>query len=335
MEPRTDTTHKIKHRSPSYPSIDLGTAVQNAAVLYGKPGEGIKKNATHTDIAMSTMGYLPKSSKGMRALAAMISYGLLAEEGAGVQRTVRLTPAALKLQYYTPEDTERIPILQEMAVRPKIFKEIIDHYTGQLPNDATIEKYLMVTKEFNPEAVRPLVKAFRLTYQFANLGGSGILSMDEDDEETGQETLEFPYEADASTGAEQQRQPQPLKSPAYKETRDVKMNNQEDMRTLTFPLPRGRIAFLEVPAHSSTDDFNFMLKSLELVKDAWGGQPDLRDSARTAPKIRFGQAMWHGQETDSQVTVVGYWGELDGRHYVEIEGSKTGVPFDEIEYDDV
>ena len=334
MEIRTEATLAKKHRSPSYPSIDLGEAVEKVALLYGqRQGEGIKKNPTHTETAMSTMGYLPKSSKGMRALAAMISYGLLAEDGAGFQRTVRLTPSALQLQHLDNEDPDRVAILQEMAIRPKIFKEIIETYPGQLPNDATIEKYLKVTKDFNPDAVRPLIRTFRLTYQYANLGYPGILSMDEDDEETGQETFEFLSDTDKASGVGPQGQALPQKSPKHEEGRNLKMNNQEEMRTLTIPLPGERMAFLEVPHHSSAADFRFMQKYLELMQDAWIGHPDLRDSARKAPKIRFGPATWHGQETDSIVTVVGYWGELNGQHYVEIEGSNTGVPFDEIEYD--
>lgn len=333
METNAETTQSNqakKHRSPSYPSIDLETAVQRVAMLY----DGIKKNPTHVETAMVTMDYKPKSSTGMRAVAAMISYGLLEEEGAGPQRTVRLTKSALDLQHLAQDDPDRMEILKDMALRPKIFKEIVDYYPGQLPNDATIEKYLKVSKDFNPEAVRPLIRDFRLTYQFANLEKSGTLSEENGDGAAGQAALDFPEDEGKRNETDQQRQPPPANPPKQREVRNVKMNNQEDMRTLTIPLPGERIAFLEVPAHSSADDFRFMLKYLELMKDAWVGHPDLRASARTAPKIRFGAATWKGPETDQPVTVVGYWGELDGRYYVEIEGSNTGVPFDEITYDE-
>lgn len=330
MDTTADIGQRKKQRSPSYPSIDLGTAVRDVAKLYGKPGEGIKRNATPTDVAMSTMGYMPKSSKGMRALAAMISYGLLAEEGAGLQRTVRLTEAALDLQFLADDDPERIAILKEMAMRPKIFKEIIEAYPGELPNDLTIERYLVRTKGFNPEAVRTLIRAFRATYQYVNLGNPGILSEDEGGEESGQESLDFPDDGGTPSGAGQQRQSPPSKPPKYEEGRDVRMNNQEGMRTLSILLPEQRIAFLDIPTPASASDIRFMVKYLALMEETLVFPPP----ARTAPRIRFGEAMWHGPDTDQPVKVIGYWGERDGQHYVEIEGSNTGVPFDEIEYDE-
>lgn len=330
MEPNVEAVQGKRHRSPAYPSIDLKTAVERVAMLY----DGIKKNPTHVETAISTMGYKTGSSTGVRALAAMISYGLLEEDGAGAQRTVRLTKQGLDLHLLSQDDPDRLVILRDMALRPKIFEDIVNLYPEKLPNDATIEKYLKVTRGFNPDVVKPLIRDFRATYEFANLGNSGTLSEEEIDSEVGQETLDFPEDEGKRNETGQQRQPPPANPPKQREVRNVKMNNQEDMRTLTIPLPGERIAFLEVPAHSSADDFRFMLKYLELMKDAWVGHPDLRASARTAPKIRFGAATWNGPETDQPVTVVGYWGELDGRYYVEIEGSNTGVPFDEITYDE-
>jgi len=50
------------------------------------------------------------------------------------------------------------------------------------------------------------------------------------------------------------------------------------------------------------------------------------------PEVRLGKAVWKNQDTDQPVTVVGRYGEADGRQYVKIEGSDTGVPLDEIEY---
>lgn len=331
METKTEAPQAKRHRSPSYPSIDLETAVEKVAMLYGD----IRKNPAHIEAAVESMDYTPGSSATLRAIAAMINYGLVEEEGAGSQRTLRLTKPALDLQHLTKDDPDRLSILQQMALRPKIFEEIFNYYPGQLPNDTTIEKYLKITRGFNPDAVRLLIRNFRSTYQYANLTSLGMLSLseEEDEEETRQATLDFQEYQQKPSGIGQQRQPPSADVLKQTEGRNVKMNNQEEMRTLTIPLPGERMAFLEVPSHSSAADFRFMQKYLELMQDAWIGHPDLRESARKAPKIRFGPATWHSQETDSLVTVVGYWGELDGRHYVEIEGSNTGVPFDEIEYD--
>jgi len=49
---------------------------------------------------------------------------------------------------------------------------------------------------------------------------------------------------------------------------------------------------------------------------------------------RFGKALWRRQDGDEPVTVVGYLGRHEGREYVGIAESTTGVPLDEIVYDE-
>ena len=48
--------------------------------------------------------------------------------------------------------------------------------------------------------------------------------------------------------------------------------------------------------------------------------------------VRAGDATWENQDSSTPVEVTGYLGERDGRHYVSIAGSETGVPLDEIRY---
>lgn len=48
---------------------------------------------------------------------------------------------------------------------------------------------------------------------------------------------------------------------------------------------------------------------------------------------RTGPAIWRNKDSDTPVTVTGYLGPgPDGREYVSIEGSNTGIPLDEIEF---
>jgi len=53
----------------------------------------------------------------------------------------------------------------------------------------------------------------------------------------------------------------------------------------------------------------------------------------TAPKIKTGNATWRNKDIDQPVRITGYLGKgPDGRDYVSIDGSATGVPLDEIQY---
>ncbi len=43
-----------------------------------------------------------------------------------------------------------------------------------------------------------------------------------------------------------------------------------------------------------------------------------------------GEYVWVANGVDIPVTVTGYLGEVDGVHYVSIDGSSTGVPAGEL-----
>ena len=49
---------------------------------------------------------------------------------------------------------------------------------------------------------------------------------------------------------------------------------------------------------------------------------------------RTGPAIWRTKDTDEPITVTGYLGEHDGRHYYRIDGSTTGVPVDDVAWPD-
>src|SRR5882724_11881835 len=78
---------KRKHRSPSYPYLNLQEAINMANELY-------KKESRHkipVEVAIADLGYSPTSGSGLRVLAALLNFGLLSEEGASEGRKVGLS----------------------------------------------------------------------------------------------------------------------------------------------------------------------------------------------------------------------------------------------------
>lgn len=45
--------------------------------------------------------------------------------------------------------------------------------------------------------------------------------------------------------------------------------------------------------------------------------------------VKPGQYIWRAKDHDQLVVVEGVMGEVQGRIYVKIQGSNTGIPFDE------
>lgn len=63
-------------------------------------------------------------------------------------------------------------------------------------------------------------------------------------------------------------------------------------------------------------------------------RPNMEERASTTEKdIRLGEAIWRSKEGDQPIAVTGDMGVgPDGRRYVSVSGSKTGVPLDEIKH---
>lgn len=60
-------------------------------------------------------------------------------------------------------------------------------------------------------------------------------------------------------------------------------------------------------------------------------EPTITTEPEESPKT--GPAIWRNKDSDTPVTVTGYLGEgPDGRTYVSVEGSQTGIPLDEITF---
>lgn len=54
----------------------------------------------------------------------------------------------------------------------------------------------------------------------------------------------------------------------------------------------------------------------------------------TATEVKPGPATWRGKDADTPVVLTGDFIEVNGKKYVTIEGSKTGIPLEEIIYPD-
>lgn len=154
------------HRSPAYPSLDLASAVDRARVFYSYE----KRSAANVVVAVSHWGYGPLSSGGKQTLAALISYGLMKDEGSSEQRKVSLTDLAFRILLDDrPDSPERELAIKRAALTPRIHQEILAKWPGLEVSDANLRHYLLVERKFNETGARDLVKELRATVSFAGL----------------------------------------------------------------------------------------------------------------------------------------------------------------------
>jgi hypothetical protein len=186
---------KQKKRSPSYPGIDLPTALQRAKAIY----DAQRNSPAHVDAILQHWGYKPKSGAGLVALAALKKFGLMQDEGSGEARQARLTDLALDILLDSRDDSsERDAKIRQAALNPTIHRELWEDHGGSLPpSDAGLVYELTRKRDFTENAARELLREFRNTISFANLEGGGSLSRHEGDgDDQGDEELKTQVQTD-------------------------------------------------------------------------------------------------------------------------------------------
>lgn len=153
-------------RSPAYPAFGLASAIGKLQSFYAAQ----QRNAVGVEAAAESLGYqTARSGAAQRTIAALISYGLIAEEGSGSSRKLKITDAGRKILLLPENDGERRELLQQAALSPRIYREMLTEWPESLPSDKELSKYLTFAKAYHEDAVPALTKAFRETYEFAKL----------------------------------------------------------------------------------------------------------------------------------------------------------------------
>jgi len=188
-------------RSPPYPSISLGKALDRVKRLHAK--------ALHHPVGVKVLAdawdYQVKSSGLWATAAALMQYGFLTDEGSGDKRKFTLTDKALRIvRDPNPESEKRLAVIKQAALAPKIFKELWASYgTAKAMSDMIFKSHLTVDRydrglaPYGDAAADEVIKAYKETISFAKLSDSDTLPAGSEEKEpdgegtdTSQETPE-------------------------------------------------------------------------------------------------------------------------------------------------
>ena len=173
---------KKRVRSPSYPALNLETAIERARDIY----DNEKRHAAPVAVVAKHWGTTITNSSGLRGIAALKQFGLIVEEGSGDDRHVRLTDRALDILIPQSRNSpDQQQAIRDAALSPKIHKKLWDHYRGHLPSDESLKAYLIRQHEFNDTHVQGFVKQIRETVAFARLDVAENNHTQEDDDANG------------------------------------------------------------------------------------------------------------------------------------------------------
>jgi hypothetical protein len=153
-------------RGPSYPAMGIEEAIQKAQQFWAAE----KRSAAPIVAAARHWGYSETSSSGKVAVAALLHYGLLEDQGSKDSRTVKLSPRGLDIVLDAPDSPERLKAIQEAVRAPRLYADILTKWgAGELPSDQTMRYYLLRERGFNEGSVTGFLKDFRASVSFAKL----------------------------------------------------------------------------------------------------------------------------------------------------------------------
>ena len=153
-----------KIRSPNYPSIDLGRAVERVNQLYPDVQRG---EFAYGDAARA-WNYSSVSGPVRRTMGALRQYGLIEHRKGD---NAKLTTRALTLILREPESREYRSALRDAALDPPLFTELEENGKGAAAADA-LRQYLVVEKNFTKEGATQFIEVFHAARGLANLDES-------------------------------------------------------------------------------------------------------------------------------------------------------------------
>ncbi|HEX4493412.1 MAG TPA: hypothetical protein VH914_19570 [Acidimicrobiia bacterium] len=233
-----------KGRSPSYPGINLETAISRAQKLYAEEG----RNAAPMGAITGHWGYTsPKTGPAAVTYAALKKFGLLGENGRGDERMGKLTDLALDI-ILNPDQSAQARAIRSAALTPPIHTELWEkHKEHGLPSDDSLRYELVRNRGFTESGAAEFIREFRDTVSFAQLTQAATVGP----------------EIPPSTPRLPEQKP-PLMPPA---TPTVG-------RSLLLPLPGGGSATIETTRPVTEAEWTMLETVLSTMKASFIGTPD-------------------------------------------------------------
>jgi hypothetical protein len=159
-------------RSPSFPFIALAKALERVRALSEVAGH---REVSFEELA-TAWNYGIHSSGVLQTIGALGQFGLLESRGPSKARRFQLTPEALRLVEEPNLGSENYRVaLQRTALRPKIFSELAQQFSGTRITDAAMIQYLIQGRReigelpFTERGAKDVVGRFKETLGFAGI----------------------------------------------------------------------------------------------------------------------------------------------------------------------
>ncbi len=153
-----------------FPFINLQKSLQRAKEL-------VDADRNHKGIsvpmAFAAWGYSEKSSGGFQTVAALMSYGILEDEGANSDRRVKFTSDG-KRYFATELDEDKDLLRKRFASHPPLLRHLIDEWGSRIPPDHIARTYLKTEIGLNEQSSRTVLGILKENLNYAGSIKSSI-----------------------------------------------------------------------------------------------------------------------------------------------------------------
>lgn len=184
-------------RSPNYPAMSLPEAIERIEKIHLEE----RHLEAPREVMAKHLGYNSINGSSLKALSALLKYGLL-EKTTGDRR--RVTELALQI-LHPRTDTERAAAIKDAAFRPALFQDIAAEWPNGKPSDANLRAYL-IRRNFATDAIPEVIDAYRKTVE--------LVAAESGSYTEGSEPEQKASEMPAQTTAAQQRRDPPPRTPS-------------------------------------------------------------------------------------------------------------------------
>ncbi|MGC2525871.1 MAG: hypothetical protein WA417_25010 [Stellaceae bacterium] len=186
-------------RSPNYPAMSLPEAIDRIGAIHQKE----QHLEAPREVMAKHLGYNGIHGSSLKALSALLKYGLL-EKTAGDRRRV----TELALQILHPRDpVERSSAIRDAAFRPALFAEIAKEWPNGTPSDTNLRAYL-IRRNFAQDAIPEVIDAYRKTIELVAAESGSYTEAPEPERKTPQMPAQ-------TAPAQQRRDPTPSYTTSY------------------------------------------------------------------------------------------------------------------------
>jgi hypothetical protein len=147
-------------RSPNYPAISLAEAVKRIEQVHARE----RQHPATREVIIKGMGYNGVHGASLGAISAAIKYGLLEQVGKGPDYKVSDRAVAI---LHPHEPAEKAEAIAAAARAPALFKELLEHFKGDLPSDDNLRAYL-VRRAFSQSSLPSVIQSFRDTMELVS-----------------------------------------------------------------------------------------------------------------------------------------------------------------------